>query len=528
MSGAAAPSSAAGGADPAAMPTGVRWVMITVSIMLATIMQAIDMTIANVALPHMQGSLSATQDQASWILTSYIVAAAIAIPPTGFLVGRLGRRRMFLICVGGFTTASVLCGISQSLEQMVFFRLLQGLFGAGLVPLSQSVLLDINPPEKHGSAMAAWGVGVVIGPIIGPTLGGWLTEYYDWRWVFFINLPFGLLALTGIAVFVPETLRIKRRFDFLGFGLLSLGIGALQLMLDRGESQDWFSSAEVVAEAVIAGLSIYLFIVHSMTYRRIGKQPFVDLAIFKDRTFCTGMVFIFLLGIVLLATMALLPPFMQNLMGYPVLDAGLVLAPRGLGTMIAMAVVGRLVGRVDTRLLILCGFGLVAVSLWQMASFSLDVSETGIAWTGLIQGLGLGLAFVPMTTMTFATLAPHLRTEGTSFYSLVRNLGSSIGISVVITRLSQGSQSYHAILAEHASPYAEAFRGGFVPPQWNPLRPEGLAALDQVVRQQATLMAYLDDFRLMAITTVLILPLLLVVRKPAQNQTAEAPHAALD
>lgn len=501
------------------LPVGMRRVMITLSIMLATIMQALDTTIANVALPHMQGTLSATQDQVSWVLTSYIVAAAIMTPPTGFLAARLGRRRLFLISVAGFTAASMLCGLAQSLEQMVVFRLLQGVFGAGLVPLSQSVLLDTYPREKHGSAMALWGVGVMVGPILGPTLGGWLTEFYDWRWVFFINLPFGILAWMGIAAFVPESQRVSRRFDFMGFALLSLGIGALQMMLDRGEVKDWFSSPEIIAETVVAGLALYLFIVHTLTARRIGRQPFIDPAMFKDRNFATGLVFIFIVGIILLATLALLPPFLQQLMGYPVLTTGLVLAPRGVGTMIAMLIVGRLIGRIDPRLLILLGLSLMTVSLWEMSTFTLAVPASTIVWTGMVQGLGLGFVFVPLSTLSFATLDPKFRTEGTSFFSLMRNIGSSIGISVVVTRLSQGIQVHHAQLAEHVSPYAQAVREG-LPRLWDLHAGSGLAVLDQVVQQQAAALSYLDDFRFMAGITLAALPLLLLVRKPRRPRPA--------
>ena len=285
--------------------------MVTVSVMLATIMQALDTTIANVALPHMQGAMGATQDQISWVLTSYIVAAAICMPLTGFLSARFGRKRLFLWSVVGFTVTSVLCGMAQSLNQIILFRLLQGVFGASLVPLSQAILLDSYPKEKHGSAMAMWGVGVMVGPILGPFLGGLLTEYYSWRWVFYINVPFGILAWLGITSFVKETdLNRQRKFDFYGFLLLALGIGALQMMLDRGETLDWFSSLEVIIEAGLAVLCLYMFVVHINTH----SSPFIETALFRDRNFSVGLVFIFIVGIILLATMALLPPFMQNLM----------------------------------------------------------------------------------------------------------------------------------------------------------------------------------------------------------------------
>jgi len=438
--------------------------LITVSIMLATIMQTLDTTIANVALPYMQGSMSATLSQISWVLTSYIVAAAIMTPPTGVLAARLGRKRLFAIAVTGFTIASMLSGAATSLTEMVIFRLLQGAFGAGLMPLSQAVLLDTYPREKYGPAMAIWGMGVMVGPILGPTLGGYLTEAYNWRWVFYINLPFGILALFGILAFVPETVRDRTRtFDFFGFALLSLAIGALQMMLDRGESQDWFASTEIIIETVLAALFFYMFLVHMFT----ADRPFIEPDLFKDRNFVVGLFLIFMVGIVLLATLALLPPFLQNLMGFPVLTTGYVLAPRGIGTMIAMLLVGRLVGKVDTRLLILFGIGLTVLPLWEMARFTTDVPVSTIVWTGVTQGLGLGFIFVPLSTVTFTTLAPQYRTEGAAMFSLMRNIGSSIGISIVITLLAQNTQVNHASLAESMTPFRAMLQSPWLPQVWD-------------------------------------------------------------
>src|SRR3954447_15298409 len=428
--------------------------IITVCVMLATIMQALDTTIANVALPYMQGNLSATQDQINWVLTSYIVASAIAIPVTGFLAARFGRRRLFLASVAGFTGASVLCGMASSIEQMVLFRLLQGVFGAPLVPMSQSVLLDSYPKEKHGSAMALWGVGVMVGPILGPTLGGWLTESYNWRFVFYVNLPVGILTFLGLSTFLSESKITKLPFDWFGFATLSLFIGALQMMLDRGEQLDWFSSAEIVLEAALAGLSLYLFLVHTVTTER----PFIDPKMFKDRNFSLGLIFIFMVGTILLATLALLTPYLQNLMGYPVITAGLVLAPRGIGTMIAMVIVGRVINRVDPRGLVIFGLLLTALALYEMAGFTPDVSQGTLIRTGVVQGLGLGFIFVPLSTITFATLTPEFRTQGTALFSLVRNLGSSIGISLVIFLLGRNTQIVHAELSAHVTPFNDSLR----------------------------------------------------------------------
>lgn len=501
-----------------------RW-LITVSVMLATIMQALDTTIANVALPHMQGSMGTTQDQISWVLTSYIVAAAICMPLTGFLAARFGRKRLFMWSIIGFTLASMLCGAAQSLEQIVLFRLLQGVFGASLVPLSQAVLLDTYPPEQHGSAMAIWGIGVMVGPILGPSLGGWLTEYYDWRWVFYINLPFGLLAWFGLATFLKETpIERERRFDLLGFALLALAIGAFQLMLDRGESQDWFSSPEILIETALAGICLYLFVVHVLTHR----QPFIDPAMFRDRNLSIGLAFIFMVGIMLFATMTLLPPFMQNLMGYPVLDVGYLIAPRGLGTMTAMWLVGRLISRVDPRAMIGLGLLLTALSLWEMTGFTEQVDSFAIVRSGLIQGFGLGLIFVPLSTLTFSTLAPRYRNEGTALFSLMRNVGSGIGISVVISYLAQRTQINHATFSSYMTPFNQALAQATENGAMDLSSPAGLLALNLEVTRQAAILAYLQDFRLMMFITLASLPLLLFLRKPPKTSDAPQPHAVLD
>ncbi|MCH1930139.1 DHA2 family efflux MFS transporter permease subunit [Shewanella sp. A25] len=476
--------------------------------MLATIMQALDTTIANVALPHMQGSMGATQDQISWVLTSYIVAAAIFMPLTGFISARLGRKRVFMWSVVGFTIASMLCGAAQNLEQIVLFRMLQGVFGASLVPLSQSVLLDSYPLEKHGSAMALWGVGVMVGPILGPSLGGWLTEYYNWRWVFYINMPFGLLAWFGLAAYVKETpIDKSRRFDLFGFAMLSLAIGALQMMLDRGESQDWFTSREIVIEALLAAMALYIFITHIFTH----KHPFIEPGLFKDKNFSVGLVFIFIIGIILLATMALLPPFMQSLLGYPVIDVGYLLAPRGVGTMVAMMTVGKLAGKVDVRYQIFLGLMLTTLSLWEMTGFNTNITGWDIVRTGIIQGLGLGFIFVPLSTITFATLATQYRNEGTALFSLMRNIGSSIGISVVITYLAQHTQINHAVFAEYINPFSFALQYAQDLNAVNIDTAKGLALLDAEVNRQAATLAYLQDFRLMMWVTLSAVPLVFML-----------------
>ena len=501
---------------------GVQRRLITVSIMMATVMQVLDMTIANVSLPHMQGNLSATQEQISWVLTSYIVASAIMTPPIGYLAGRFGRKRFFAWTVVGFTLSSMLCGAATSLEELVIFRMLQGAFGAGLVPLSQAVLLDIYPRERHGSAMAIWGIGVMIGPIMGPTLGGYLTEYHSWRWIFYINVPFGVMASLGILTFVPETVKDKTRpFDWFGFILLSLGIGALQLMLDRGQTKDWFSSTEIIIEASLSGLFIYMFLVHMFTARR----PFIEPGLFRDRNLAVGLCMIFIISMILLSTITLLPPFLQNLKGYPVITTGFVLSPRGVGTMVSMITVGIISGRVDTRMVIMTGMILTIISLWEMTLFNLDVSTWTLVHTGFVQGLGIGLIFVPLSTIAFTTLSAHFRTEGAAMFSLMRNLGSSIGVSIMVTLLARMTQANHSILAAHLTPFNQALSSG----NWRIDSVQSLAALNGEVTRQAAAIAYLDDFRLMMIIMLLVIPLLVLLRNPRKvwsEQDRQTAYAA--
>jgi MFS transporter, DHA2 family, multidrug resistance protein len=492
---------------PTAEIDGARRTLITVSVMLASVMSALDTTIANVALPRIQGSVSATQDQMAWVLTSYIVAAAIMTPLSGWLAGQVGRKKVFLYSVAGFTLASMLCGVAQSLPQMVLARLIQGLCGAALVPLSQAVLLDINPPARHARAMAVWVMGATLGPIIGPALGGWLTEDYNWRWVFYINVPFGILSFLGIMSFLPEAPIRKSRFDFFGFSALSVAIASFQIMLDRGQLKDWFSSAEIWIEALVAGLAFYWFIIHMLT---TTERRFVSPVLFKDRNFVTGNVVIFVVGAVLYATLALLPPLLQDLLDYPVVTTGLVTAPRGAGTLAAMFIVGRLMGKVDVRFIIGTGFALAAGSAWQMTGFDVQMDSTMVVWSGILQGLGTGFVYVPLAAATFATLTPALRNEGTAIFSLTRNLGSSIGISVVNTLLTRNTQIMHATLSEHVSRYSSVLRAR-MPDGAPSLRTMG--GLNASVTKQAAMIAYNDDFRLMMLLSLAAIPLVFLLRK---------------
>src|SRR6266446_6303831 len=507
-------------ADGSANAQPINRPAVTLCVILAVIMQALDTTIANVALPYMQGSVSASADQINWVLTSYIVAAAIMTPPSGFLANRFGRKRILMVAVVGFVVASVLCGLAQSLVQIVAFRLLQGFFGAALVPLGQSVLLDIYTVEERGSAMAVFGVSVMVGPVLGPVIGGWLTDHYSWRWVFYINVPLGVLAFGGISVFLRETkTSAAAKLDWLGFGSLSIAIAAMQVFLDRGAQLDWFSSFEILIEAVVCASALYIFLVHTFT----AKNSFVNPRLFLDRNFSVGVLFIFIVGITYLASLALLTPYLQTLMGYPVVTAGIVMGPRGLGTMLCMFLVGRLIGRIDIRLLLMTGLLLTAWAMYDMTGWNPNVSQRTIAVTGFIQGAGLGFLFVPLTTVTFATLAPEQRADGTGLYNLSRNVGSSVGISVVSYLLTRNNQINHATIASHVTAFNHAFDNSIVRHALSPWTASGRAALDQVIQTQASIISYIDDFKLMMILSLAAIPLVLLLRHAPAS--AENDHA---
>ena len=499
--------------------------MITLSIMLATVIQAIDGTIANVALPHMQGSLSASQDQIAWVLTSYIIAAAIGTPLTGWLTDRFGMKPVFLVSIAGFTLASVLCGVAGSLAQIVLARTLQGFLGAALVPLSQAVLLDINPPKQHGQAMAMWGVGVMVGPILGPTLGGYLTDTWSWRWVFLINVPIGALAFYGVGRYILKREPLRRqRFDLFGFITLSLAVGALQLLLDRGQNNDWFASDESWVELVVMLVSFAYFVAH--TALTPAGRSFFDYRLLRNSNYISGAVLIFFVGAILFATRALIPTMLETLFDYPVTLAGLVTAPSGIGTMLAMLAVGRLVGRVDVRLLVAAGFGVAALSLWQMTQYNLDITQSAIVWPGVFQGIGVGLVFVPLSAATFATLPVEMRAEGTAIYSLARNIGSAVGISLVQVLLVRNGQRAHAGLVANLTAANPDAHHGVAALAFNLAHIHDVALLDSLVTRQAAMIAYLDDFRFMLVLTLLALPLLLLIR-PARAATPVTvdPHA---
>ena len=501
---------------------------ITASIMLANIMQGVDNTIANVALPHIQGSLSASQDEIAWVLTSYIVAAAIMMPLTGWLAGRFGIKYIFLASVMGFTIASALCGSATSLEQLVLYRAMQGVCGAGLIPLSQATLLRINPPERHGYAMAVYGIGTIMGPISGPLLGGWLTEDYSWRWIFYVNLPVGILCTLGILVFIRQGRNPHREpFDAVGFIALSLGVGALQLLLDRGELKDWFHSEEIWIELVIAGLGFYLFAVHTAT---TAGHSFLNRSLLSSTNFIAGTMLMFVIGLIMTGTLALLPTMMQQLMNYPVFTTGLVTAPRAVGTMIAMFAVARVINRIDNRLIILFGLVLTAYALWEMTSFSLLMDPEPIIVSGLIQGFGLGFTFVPLNILALSDLPRHILTQATAIRSLMRNLGGSIGISVLVAALAENTQIVHSRLIETFRADNPMIQGSMLPAPYSLTHPAGIAALNAEVTRQASMVAYINDFKLMMLIALLSLPLLLFLRvnTPTLRGTLTPEPAAAD
>jgi len=498
-------------------------VPITIALMLATVMNSLDTTIANVALPHIQGSLSAAPDQITWVLTSYLIATAIMTPLSGWLSVRFGRKLLFMISIGGFTVASMLCGVATSLPEIVLFRLLQGLFGASLIPLSQAVILDLYPPRQLGQVMALWGAAAILGPIFGPFLGGWLTDNLTWRWVFYINLPVGILALTGVALFMSSDRSLAARpFDFIGFGALTIFVGAFQLVIDRGPSQDWFSSSEIWIETIVGVIGLYLFVVQTLT----AKHPFFHRALALDRNFVSCTVFGFFIGILLFSTMALLPPMMQEFMGYSALQSGIASMPRGLGSFVAMFLVGRLIGRVDTRIILFAGLSVSTLALWQMSRFDLSMSVRPIIISGIVQGFGIGLIFVPLSTLAFATLPPQHRPEATGVYNLVRNLGSSVGISMMQAIWTTNSSVAHADMTAHIQSDSPVVRSG-LPPLLDPSTGFGIEALNGEITRQAAMIAYIDDFKLMMLVTLGVMPLLLFMRTPAMAPP-DRTHVVVD
>lgn len=483
--------------------------LLMVGTMTASLMQVLDTTIANVAIPHMQSSLGATPDTVSWVLTSYIIASAIAMPITGWLADRVGSRRLFLLSVTGFVIASILCGMAQNLEEMVVFRALQGVAGAFIGPLSQSSLLDTTRPSRQPQMVAIWGMGVMVGPILGPVLGGWLTENWNWRWVFLVNLPVGLLCLSILVPQLPSRPIARRRFDLFGFGLVAVGLSALQLLLDRGAQIDWFESVEAWIYLGLFLSAAWIAIVHFAT----AKSPLFDRAIFHNANLTIALLFMLVVGAIMYATMALLPPMMQHLFSYSVIGTGVLLVPRGVGSMMSMQMSSQLMRRgVDPRWIVAGGFLICAWSLHDMAGWSLDVDRNHILFAGVVQGIGMGLVFIPLQATAFATLATHLRTDGSSLLSLFRSVGASFGIAVVTAMSARSLQTNHEELAGRVSPALTGSVDVSSLDRFQQYGEAGLRAIDAEVARQAAMIAYSNDFYAMMWVSLAAIPLVLLIR----------------
>jgi DHA2 family multidrug resistance protein len=494
---------------------------ITFFLAISALLVTLDTTIANVALPHVMGSISAAPDQITWVVTSYMVASAVSMPLTGWLEGRFGRKAILLAAVGGFTVSSMLCGLADSLPQIVASRILQGAFGAPLMPLTQAQLFDMNPPERHGRAMAVFGLGSLLGPVIGPTAGGFITDNYSWRWIFFVNAPVGAAAFLGLFLLMSHSRRGQpRRFDFLGYGMLAVFLASLQLVLDRGPREDWFSSPEIWAHAIAAAIGLWVFVFHSAS----AEHPFFHPRLAKEPTFVAMGVFGLFGFMMLMSTSALLPLMIQSVLGYPALTTGLVLIPRGVGATIGTVGAGRLLGRVDPRLIMAAGLVLIAFSMSRMAHFDLGMDRRALLFAGFFQGLGFGSLMVPATTLGFTMLPVALRAEGAALQAVLRNIGGSAGIAAMQALITHQTQAMHASMAAQVIPSDPMVSSGLAP-MFDPATPAGAFALDAVITRQATMVAYVDDFIAMLFIALGCMPLLFLIRKPRQSG-GDPIHAA--
>jgi DHA2 family multidrug resistance protein len=499
--------------------------LLAIGTMLASLLQVLDTTIANVAIPHMRSTLGATSDE----LTSYIVAVAVAMPITGWLADRVGSRRLFIFSVAGFVLSSMLCGMAQNVTQMVIFRALQGATGAFISPLSQAAMVDTNKPSRQSQMMAVWGMGIMIGPILGPILGGWLTENWSWRAVFYVNVPLGVISLAIMLAELPSRPILRRRFDLTGFALVAVMLTSVQLLLDRGNHIDWFESGEAWIYGWLALSCAWMAAIHFTT----ASEPLFNRQLFADPNYFFAMVFSLIMGVVMFATMALLPPMLQNLFGYSVMQTGETMMPRGVGTLLTMQISGILVRKgADPRLLIATGFAVCGLSLWEMSSWSLATDQSHIAWSGFIQGIGMGMVFIPMNASAFSTLPPHLRTDGSSLLNLARSIGSSIGISVVITLLSRNLQTSHSDLASKITAAFSSVIDFSTIDRYQSLGETALRVIDAEVNRQAAMIAYIDDFYLMMWMSLAVVPLTLFMSKAdlkakvvaPKDEAADLPH----
>ncbi|HET9839655.1 MAG TPA: DHA2 family efflux MFS transporter permease subunit [Candidatus Angelobacter sp.] len=506
-------------------PAVVNPWIIAISVMLGTFMEVLDTTVVNVSLQHIAGSLSVTPEEATWVLTSYLVANAIVLPLTGWLANYFGRRNVLLASVGGFTFFSFLCGIAPNLPSLIIFRIFQGATGGGLQPLSQAILMEAFPPEKRAKAMAFWALGIVVAPMLGPVLGGWITDSYSWRWLFYINIPIGIMAVVMALMFIHDPPYIKRGeggIDYWGIGYLALGIGALQIMLDKGQEEDWFGSDFIRVLFVLCVVGFVFFVIRELT----TDHPVVNLRIFKNRTYSTGVFLMTVLGFVLYGSTVLLPLWLQTLMGYPALQAGMAMLPRGLGSFLFMPIVGILMGKIEARKLLAAGLIIASFSIYQLSKLNLNAGYWDIFWPQLLQGTSMGLLFVPLTTITNGPIPKEQMGNATSLFNLMRNIGASIGIASVTTISARHMQMHMNDMAQHINPYNPAAQSTLLAMK-QAFMARGMdaatatqqanAAAFGIVQRQAAMMAYIDTFFLLAVMFIACLPLILIMKKPPKG-----------
>lgn len=515
MSVAAGP--AAGHPDDADKPTGLRLKIITISLILAPLIQVFDTSLMSVSLKQMQGTLSATQDQMAWVLTSYLISLAVMTPLWGAISARFGRKKLLLVSIVGFVVFSIACGTSDSLTEILFYRFMQGVFGAALIPLSQSALLSIYKPEQFSIAMGWWGVGIMFGPVFGPTLGGYITEYFNWRWAFYLNVPIGIMAFVMIALMVPRQGPQKSRpFNYFGFIVLGIAVACVQFILDRGERLDWFASPAIILLMLVGGAALWMFIVHSLT----SDNPLVDPVLFRDKNYMSGIVLRVLFGVFLFGSLVLVPPWLQNQGGYPLVDSGVVMAWRGAGSMCSALIIGRILQFIDPRKVILTGMALSAITMWELGSFTEDIDKTYVYIINFAQGIALSSFIIPVNSIAFSTLSPGQRDIGTSFYSLLNNIGRSLGIALLASYLARNTQENHAMLSAHVTAFNDAVRHLQLPEVWDITTTAGLGAINRVISQQAELIAYINDFRLLAVIIVICMPVVFMMRNPHKLRAA--------
>ncbi len=501
-----------------------KW-LITITVMLPAIMEIIDTSVANVALPHMQGSLNAGTDEVTWVLTSYLVANAVVLPMTGWLSRMFGRKRFLMTCIVLFTMASLACGASPSLAMLIFFRVLQGAAGGALIPISQAILMETFPPSQRGMAMAIFGVGAMFGPIVGPALGGWITDNMNWRWIFYINLPVGIVAMIMCAFFIfdPAYLRQKAesfKIDYWGLFLLVAGMGSLQIMLDKGQQEDWFNSSFIIAFAVITVASLIALIWVELTH----EHPIVNLRLFKSVSFSAGNLIMFVVGFALYSSIMLIPLFLQTLMGYSATDAGMVMAPGGVATLITMPLIGAALAKRDGRKIVFCGLLLGATSMFIMQGLNLEGAFWNYTWPRIVLGFGLAMIFVPLTTVTLASISRTEMGNATGIFNLLRNIGGSVGIALAATLLARYQQFYQTTLVAHINPYNPTWQTRFAALK-QALIAKGINASQAdttalgmmygAVRRQAGSLAFNRIFFIIGLAFLVIIPLLLLLKRPS-------------